>query len=143
MTEVTKNLDTVVATTYGLLLKTLNYHWNVTGPNFSALHALFEMQYNEMILGIDVIAERARTLGTKIDATFGHFSKLSEIKEGDKNANHNQMVKDLIEGNRHLAKILKEGIEIAENNNDKATADLLTARVEAHEKNAWMLESSI
>lgn len=141
--EVKKNLENILATSYGLALKTQNYHWNVTGPNFKSLHELFGLQYEEISLAIDVLAERIRMLGSKVEGTFAHFEKLSSIKAGDKNLDSIAMVKDLVAGNRLLIKMLKEGIDVAEENNDKATADILTTRVEAHDKNAWMLESSI
>ncbi len=143
MTQVTQHLDKLVANTYGLAVKTLNYHWNVTGPNFKTVHEMLGEQYNEMILAIDELAERMRMLHVKVEATFEHFSKNNSIGNGNKELNCSEMLKDLANGHQQLIKMLKEGIEIAEKNNDDATADILTTRIEAHDKYAWMILASV
>ncbi len=143
MKEVIKSLESVLANSYVLSIKTQNYHWNVTGPNFKTLHLLFEEQYNELAIAIDEIAERIRMLGSKVDASFQAFAKLSQIKDGSNNLDSAMMIEDLAKSHHVIIKILKDGIQIAQKNDDEATADLFITRLEAHDKAAWMLEASI
>ncbi len=143
MKEVIKSLETIVASTYGLTLKTQNYHWNVTGPNFKPLHELFGVQYEEMQTAIDDLAERIRSLGSKVDATFMAFDKLSKVKAGDNKINASAMLKDLAASHKIVIKLLKDGVVLAQKNHDEATADMLISRLEVHDKNLWMIEASL
>lgn len=143
MTNITNNFNIVLANTYSLYLKTQNYHWNVTGPNFKSLHELFQVQYEELIPAIDDIAERIRTLGEKVDGSYENFSKLSSISSAKQNISSQEMVQDLVESNNKLIEIMKAGVEIAQSNHDEASADILIGRIEAHEKHVWMLNSSL
>lgn len=143
MSKTTQNLNEVLANTYSLYLKTQNFHWNVTGPNFKALHELFGMHYEEMIPAIDEIAERIRTLGEKVDGSYENFAKLTKFSSADKNLDSESMVKELISSNNTLIELLKQGTQIAQDETDEATADLLITRTEAHQKHVWMLNSSL
>ncbi len=143
MTQITKNLNIILANKYSLYLKTQNFHWNVTGPNFKSLHELFGLQYEEIIPAIDIVAERIRTLGEKVDGSYENFAKLTIFKSGDKDLSADKMVKDLVESNNKLIELLKEGAKNAQENFDDATADILIGRIEAHQKNVWMLNSSL
>lgn len=141
--EVIKNLEVILASSYGLTLKTQNYHWNVVGANFKPLHEMFGAQYEELAVAIDELAERIRALGDKVDGSFENFSKLSKVKSGDKNLKANDMLKDLVSGHETIIKLLHVGIKAAQKASDEATADMFIGRVESHEKAAWMLRSSI
>jgi starvation-inducible DNA-binding protein len=141
--DVADGLAGVLADTYSLYLKTHNYHWNVTGPMFGSLHLLFETQYNELALAVDILAERIRALGDFVPATFADFQKMSDIKQREDVPNAKQMIKDLAEDNETVTRNAREVIEKAEKLDDQATADLLTARLEAHEKAAWMLRAHL
>jgi starvation-inducible DNA-binding protein len=141
--KVADALEEILANSYFLQLKTQNYHWNVEGPNFKGLHELFEMQYNDIFVANDAIAERARFLGKKIDATYENFSKLNEAKSGNKDFSASEMVKDLVADNELLVKKFNEAIKLAQDSGDEASADILIQRIQAHEKSIWMLKSSI
>lgn len=143
MQDVIKTLEEIVANTYALAVKTQNYHWNVTGPNFKPLHELFGAHYAELALAIDEVAERIRQLGSKVEASFESFSKLSKIKNGSSNFDSAAMLEDLSASHRIIIQMLKNGIELVQKNGDEATADILITRVEAHEKNVWMIEASL
>lgn len=138
-----ENLEKALASTYALTLKTQNYHWNVVGENFKSLHELFNVQYDELFLAVDEIAERIRTLGSKVEANFEHFAKLSKMKKGDKNLDSDMMIKDLIADNEHIAELYKSAISTAQKEGDEGTADLFIQRMKAHEKAAWMLQASL
>ena len=140
---VTENLKKVLADTYSLLTKTQNYHWNVEGPNFSALHLLFEGQYNELFAAVDQIAERIRALGEKAPGSPSEFRKLSAITEGNAEFDANRMLKDLYESNQMVLSTLKKGLIAGEKASDASTVDLLTQRITAHDKASWMLKSSL
>lgn len=141
--EVIKMMQLVLANSYGLYLKTQNYHWNVTGPQFESLHLLFEKQYTDLAESVDEIAERIRTLGNKVPASFSTFNELKTLTDANENATAEEMVKSLAEDNLYMASMLKEVIVLAQQHQDEATADLCIKRIEVHEKNAWMLLSSI
>lgn len=141
--EVIKMMQLVLANSYGLYLKTQNYHWNVTGPQFESLHILFEKQYSDLAESVDEIAERIRALGSKAPASFHLFNELKTLTDGNENASAEEMVKGLAEDNLYMASLLKEVIVLAQQHQDEATADLCIKRIEIHEKNAWMLHSSI
>lgn len=141
--EVIKMMQLVLANSYGLYLKTQNYHWNVTGPQFESLHILFEKQYSDLAESVDEIAERIRALGSKAPASFSLFNELKTLADGNEDASAEEMVKGLAEDNLYMASLLKEAIVLAQQHQDEATADLCIKRIEIHEKNAWMLHSSI
>ncbi len=140
---VTSGLKALLADSYTLYLKTQNYHWNVTGPQFSALHALFMAQYSELALAIDEIAERIRALGEKAPGSYREFSQLATIKEATGKENTPQMVKTLRDDHKTLIQSLYSLLEKAQKKGDEGTCDLLTTRIPAHEKQAWMLDSSL
>lgn len=138
-----KMLKKLLADTYTLYLKTQNYHWNVTGLNFHSLHTLFEMQYTELALAVDLLAERIRALGAKAPGSFAEFSSLTSIKEVSGDERAEQMIANLAADHETLAKELRADlIKIAENHDD-VTQDLLTQRAGAHEKTAWMLRATL
>lgn len=141
--KVAEVLKTVLANNYALYLKTQNYHWNVTGPNFKSLHELFEEQYNDLFTANDEIAERVRTLGEKVPATFGIFSNSAIIKDGDENADSSSMVKELAADQDLMIQSLKEALIAAQDADDEATIGLVVDRITIHEKAAWMLRSSV
>ncbi|MGH1397757.1 MAG: Dps family protein [Alphaproteobacteria bacterium] len=139
---ITESLNIALADSYALYLKTHNYHWNVVGPSFRSLHMMFEDQYTDLAVAVDDIAERIRSLGEKAPGTFSEFSELTSIKEGDKNASANDMVKDLAQSQDQIVGSLKEALNIAQKADDEVTADLLIGRMAIHEKAAWMLKST-
>lgn len=141
--SVAKSLSIVLANSYALYLKTQNYHWNVTGPNFSSLHGLFEEQYNDLFAANDEIAERIRTLGEKVPASFKIFDNDSEIADGNENACAETMVKELADDQQVIIKLLQSTLKVAQEVNDEVTIGLVTDRLAVHEKNAWMLHSSL
>ncbi|KTD74762.1 Dps family protein [Legionella waltersii] len=142
MSKIVKSLEVALADTYALYLKTQNYHWHVTGPQFKSLHELFEMQYTDLAEAVDQIAERLRILGHKAPATFSEFIKLTSIKEGDSSLNANSMVGELAKDNMLLIKDLSQAIKLAQDSGDEGTAAVLSERVAAHEKAHWMLAVS-
>lgn len=134
-------LSQVLADSYKLMLKIHNYHWNITGPKFYMVHKMTEDQYNEVFKAIDDIAERVRALGFLTPATFAEFEQLATIKDGNMELGEDDMVADLVESHRKLALTCKAVALRASDINDLATADLLTKRIEQHEKFAWLLQS--
>jgi starvation-inducible DNA-binding protein len=140
---VASELSHLLADTYILYLKTQNFHWNVTGPLFPALHALFETQYTELQEAVDLIAERIRALGEHAPGSFAEFQKLSSLKEEAGTVSAENMLKKLLQDHEIISHQLLNIFEKAEEANDQATLDLLTERLRAHEKTAWMLRSSI
>ena len=136
-------LKRALADTFTLQLKTQNYHWNVEGRDFAALHQLFENQYNELFAAVDEVAERIRALDEKAPGTYAEFSKLTSLEEGDAGLDEFGMVRDLYRSNLEVAANLKKGVEAAEKADDVSTADLLTGRITVHEKAAWMLKSTL
>tara|TARA_R110001592_G_scaffold29350_5_gene106527 strand:- start:480 stop:920 length:441 start_codon:yes stop_codon:yes gene_type:complete len=136
-------LKIVLADSYALYLKTHNYHWNVEGANFRALHLMFEGQYTDLAIAVDDIAERIRALGEKAPGTFSAFSKLSSIKEGDENASAASMIKELANSQDTIIGSLKNALDVAQKANDEVTAGLLIDRMGVHEKAAWMLKSTV
>jgi starvation-inducible DNA-binding protein len=136
-------LDKILADSYVLMLKTQNYHWNVVGENFKALHELFQTQYEDLFTAIDEIAERIRALGSKVEGSFEHFKKLSDFRNANKNFDSKAMIQDLISDHELIAKILHEAIKLAQSEADEISADLFIQRAKIHEKNVWMLTSSI
>jgi len=139
--EIATGLNHVLADAYTLYLKTHNFHWNVTGPMFNTLHLMFETQYNEMWTAIDSIAERIRSLGYPAPGTYREFAKLTSIPEADGVPHAKAMIQQLVEGNESVVRSARKVFPIAEKGADEATCDLLTQRIQLHEKNAWMLRS--
>ena len=139
--EIAAGLSRLLADNFTLYLKTHNFHWNVTGPMFRTLHIMFEEQYNELWTANDVIAERIRSLGVFAPATFKEFSRLATIKEEDGVPQALQMVRQLVDGHETAARTARGVLETAENASDAPTADLMTERLQVHEKTAWMLRS--
>jgi starvation-inducible DNA-binding protein len=139
--EIAKGLSTLLADTYTLYLKTHNFHWNVTGPMFRTLHLMFEEQYNELALAVDVIAERIRSLGVKAPGSYQEFSRLTTIKESIGDISAEQMIAELVQGQEAVTRTARGIFKIVDECNDEPTADLLTQRMQTHEKTAWMLRS--
>lgn len=137
------SLAKVLANTYSLYLQTHNFHWNVTGTLFNALHTMFENQYNELFLAVDLIAERIRALGFFAPGTPSEFIKLSSIKEQLGNIDAIKMVKVLIVSHEETIKVARETLKIAEKANDQVTVDLVSERLQVHEKTVWMLRSIV
>ncbi|MCC7045813.1 MAG: DNA starvation/stationary phase protection protein [Alphaproteobacteria bacterium] len=141
--QIAEGLSRVLADTYTLYLKTHNFHWNVTGPMFNTLHLMFETQYNELALAVDLIAERIRALGHVAPGSYKAYSKLSSIAEADGVPAAEEMIKQLVEGHEAVAKTARKVFPAAEKADDQPTADLLTERLQIHEKTAWMLRSML
>lgn len=139
--RITEGLSHLLADTYTLYLKTHNYHWNVTGPMFQTLHLMFETQYNELALAVDLIAERIRALGAKAPGSYSEFAKLTSIDEGNAAASATQMIRDLVAGQEAVVRTARKLFPTVEDAHDEPTADLLTQRMQIHEKTAWMLRS--
>ena len=134
-------LGHLLADTYTLYLKTHNFHWNVTGPMFNTLHLMFETQYNELWIALDAIAERIRSLGHPAPATSAEFAKLTSIQETTGQPSAEEMIRLLVEGNEAVVRTARKVFPAVDAANDEPTADLLTQRMQIHEKNAWMLRS--
>ena len=141
--EIASELGRLLADTYTLYLKTHNYHWNVTGPLFNTLHLMFEVQYNELWLAIDLLAERIRSLGEFAPGSYGQFAELSSIAEADGVPSATEMLADLVAGHEAVARTARAVFGIAERASDQPTADLITQRLQIHEKTAWMLRSML
>ena len=138
---ITEGLARLLADTYTLYLKTHNYHWNVTGPMFTSLHLMFETQYNELALAVDLIAERIRSLGAPAPGSYREFAGLSTVPEDDDRPDAMEMVRRLVAGQEAVARTGRSVYPVAEAAHDEVTADLLTQRLQVHEKTAWMLRS--
>lgn len=139
--EIATGLKKVLADTYTLYLKTHNYHWNVTGPMFQTLHLLFMEQYTELWTSVDLIAERIRSLGVYAPGSYGEFAKLTNIKDDAGVPKDKEMIKNLVEGHESVIRTARSVFPTAEKSRDEATVDLLTQRLQIHEKTAWMLRS--
>lgn len=139
--KIANGLSRLLADSYTLYLKTHNFHWNVTGPMFQTLHLMFETQYNELALAVDAIAERIRALGFPAPGTYSEFAELSSIKEERGVPRAQDMIRLLIEGQEAVVRTARSIFPVVEKNNDEPTADLLTQRMQIHEKTAWMLRS--
>ncbi len=140
---VAKELSQVLADTYMLYLKTHNFHWNVTGHMFYTLHNMFEQQYNELWLAVDLLAERIRALGAPAPGSSGQFARLSSIPEETGIPMAEDMVRRLLEGHETVVRTARHAFARAESAGDQATVDLLIDRLRIHEKMAWMLRSLI
>lgn len=139
--EIVGGLSRLLADSYTLYLKTHNYHWNVTGPHFNSLHDMFEAQYTELAAAVDLIAERIRALGEYAPGTYSAYSKLTSIEEGEEVPAAMDMVADLVKAHETVCRTAREVLPKAEDARDEATVDLLTQRLDLHEKTAWMLRS--
>ena len=139
--EIAGGLSRVLADTYTLYLKTHNFHWNVTGPMFQTLHLMFEAQYNELALAVDLVAERIRALGFPAPGTYKQFIELSAIKEESGVPKAQDMIRLLVEAHETGARTAREVFKAADGASDQPTCDLLTQRMQVHEKTAWMLRS--
>lgn len=139
--SVVAELSKTLADTYTLYLMTHNFHWNVTGPMFSTLHELFMTQYTEAWQALDEIAERIRALGHYAPGTYAEYARLSSIAEPTQVPDTRTMMQMLMEGNEAVARTARAAFQVADQVNDQPTADLLTQRLDIHEKNAWMLRS--
>ncbi len=139
--KVAEALSRLLADTYTLYLKTHSFHWNVEGPMFNTLHLMFMDQYTELWQSLDVIAERIRALGYPAPGTYKEFAKLSSIEETAGAPAAMEMVKHLVKGHEAVARTARTAFTPAEKAGDQASADLLTQRLQVHEKSAWMLRS--
>lgn len=139
--EIAIGLSKLLADTYSLYLKTHNFHWNVTGPMFQTLHLMFETQYSELALAVDTIAERIRSLGFPAPGTYSEFARLSSIRETSGTPKAEEMIQILVEGQEAIVRTARSVFPKADSASDEATTDLLTQRIQLHEKTAWMLRS--
>ncbi len=139
--EIADGLSRLLADTYTLYLKTHSFHWNVTGPMFQTLHLMFETQYTELALAVDLIAERIRALGYPAPGTYSEYAKLSSIAETPGVPKAEEMIKLLVEGQEAVVRTARSLFPMVDAANDEPTADLLTQRMQVHEKTAWMLRS--
>ncbi|MFC3608993.1 Dps family protein [Stutzerimonas tarimensis] len=140
-TAIADGLSRLLADTYTLYLKTHNFHWNVTGPMFNTLHLMFETQYTELALAVDQIAERIRALGKPAPGTYAAYVKLSSIKEEEGVPSADEMIKLLVQGQEAVVRTARSIFPLVDKVSDEPTADLLTQRMQVHEKTAWMLRS--
>ncbi len=140
---ISAGLSRLLADSYTLYLKTHNYHWNVTGPQFNTLHQMFEEQYTELATAVDEIAERIRALGIKAPGSYVEFLSLTSIEEGNGDESAEEMIRQLAIGQETVVRTAREAFPAADSANDEPTADLLTQRMQSHEKNAWMLRSML
>ena len=141
--ELQNSLEKLLADSYTLYLKTQNFHWNVKGSNFHMYHAMFMVFYTDLSTAVDLLAERLRALGHRAPGSYAEFDKLTSIKENTKDLSAMQMVKELLKDNEMLAKDADRLRKAAEANDDQGTADIAIGRLQIHQKNAWMLKSSL
>jgi len=139
--EIAKGVSRFLADTYTLYLKTHHYHWNVTGPMFQTLHLMFEQHYNELWTAVDLIAERIRSLGVLAPGTYTEFASLTSIKEDRGPVKAENMIRSLVSGHETVIRTARSVFPLAEKAQDQVTMDLLTQRMQVHEKTAWMLRS--
>lgn len=139
--KIAEGLSRLLADSYSLYLQTHNFHWNVTGPMFQTLHAMFEVQYTELALAVDVVAERIRSLGHPAPATYTEFMRLTSLKETTGVPKAEKMIWLLVEGQETVVRTARSIFPLVDKAGDQATADLLTQRIQLHEKTAWMLRS--
>ncbi|MCK7593891.1 DNA starvation/stationary phase protection protein [Lysobacter sp. CAU 1642] len=142
--EIAEDLSRLLADSYGLYLKTHNFHWNVTGPMFNTLHLMFETQYTEQWTALDEIAERIRALGHRAPGSYSEFASLTTINDDASSVEAGDwkgMVKALVLGNEAVCRTARKAFDAVNKADDQPSADLLTQRLQIHEKNAWMLRS--
>jgi starvation-inducible DNA-binding protein len=138
---IANGLTTVLADTYTLYLKTHGFHWNVTGPMFQTLHAMFEEQYRELWAAVDEIAERVRSLGFAAPGSYREFAEQTSIKDAEGVPAAEDMILELVEGHEAVIRSARKIFPKVEKANDQTSADLLAGRLSVHEKTAWMLRS--
>jgi starvation-inducible DNA-binding protein len=141
--KIADGLSSLLADTYTLYLKTHNFHWNVTGPMFNTLHLMFEGQYTELALAVDSIAERIRALGFPAPGSYKEYAKLSSIPEADGVPEATDMIRQLVEGQEAVVRTARSVFAATEDAKDEPSADLLTQRMQIHEKTAWMLRAML
>jgi len=139
--KIAEGLSCLLADTYSLYLKTHNFHWNVTGSMFQTLHLMFETQYTELALAVDLIAERIRALGYPAPGTYSEYARLTSIPETPGVPKAKEMIQLLVEGQEAVVRTARSIFPLVDEVNDEPTADLLTQRMQIHEKTAWMLRS--
>ena len=139
--EIGAGLSRLLADTYTLYLKTHNFHWNVTGPLFNTLHLMFETQYTELALAVDLIAERIRALGLPAPGSYSQFARLTCIQEETGAPAAEEMIRQLVKDQEAVVRTARSIFPVVEKASDEPTADLLTQRMQIHEKTAWMLRS--
>lgn len=138
-----EGLSRLLADSYTLYLKTHNFHWNVTGPQFLTLHTLFEQHYNELALAVDLIAERIRALGAYAPGSYKAFAELTSVEDASGVPAATDMVRQLVKDHETVVRTARSVFPAAEDAGDEATADLVTQRLQVHEKTAWMLRSLV
>ena len=141
--KIAEGLSRLLADTYTLYLKTHNFHWNVTGPMFNTLHLMFEGQYTELALAVYSIAERIRALGFPAPGSYKEYAKLSSIPEADGVPEANEMIRQLVEGQEAVVRTARGVFALTDEVHDEPSADLLTQRMQIHEKTAWMLRAML
>jgi len=139
--QIADGLSRLLADSYTLYLKTHKYHWNVRGPMFQTLHLMFETQYTELATAVDLIAERIRALGAPAPGSYREFAKLSSIEEDDDEPDATEMIRRLVKGQEAVVRTARSIFPVVDEAHDEPTADLLTQRMQVHEKTAWMLRS--
>ncbi len=141
--KIAAGLSRLLADSYTLYLKTHNFHWNVKGPLFNTLHLMFEGHYTELATAVDEIAERIRALGVRAPGSYREFAELTSITEAEGDESAEEMIRQLVTGQETVVRTAREIFPVADAANDEPTADLLTQRMQIHEKNAWMLRSML
>jgi starvation-inducible DNA-binding protein len=141
--RIADGLSRLLADSYTLYLKTHNFHWNVTGPMFNTLHTMFMAQYNELFVAVDDVAERIRALGFHAPGSYSQFAKLATVTEETGVPKAQDMIRQLVEGHETVARTARDIFPLVEEAGDEPTADLLTQRMQVHEKTAWMLRSML
>ena len=141
--RIAEGLSKLLADSYTLYLKTHNFHWNVEGPLFNTLHLMFEGHYTELATAVDEIAERIRALGVKAPGSYSAYAALASVTEAEGTESAEEMIRQLVVGQETVVRTAREAFTAAEDANDEPTADLLTQRMQIHEKNAWMLRSML
>ena len=139
--QIARKLTHLMADTYTLYLKTHNYHWNITGPMFQTLHLMFEQQYIELWTAVDLIAERIRAIGEFAPGSYKAFASLTSIEEEEGVPAAEEMIRNLVAGHEAVIRTARDIYSVAGEGSDEVTLDLLTQRLEVHEKTAWMLRS--
>ena len=139
--RIAEGLSRLLADSYTLYLKTHFFHWNVTGPMFQTLHLMFEAQYNELALAVDQVAERIRALGHVAPGSYADYARLTSITESQGVPKAQDMIRELVQGHETVCRTARSLFPLADAASDEPTADLLTQRLQVHEKTAWMLRS--
>ncbi|AUH52768.1 DNA starvation/stationary phase protection protein [Chromobacterium sp. ATCC 53434] len=141
--RIAEGLSRLLADSYTLYLKTHNFHWNVTGPMFNTLHLMFETQYNELSLAVDAVAERIRALGHYAPGSYADYARLTSIAEANGVPKAEDMIRQLVDGHETVCRTARSIFEVVDHAGDEPSADLLTQRLQVHEKTAWMLRSML